>query len=145
MTAPRLVPLSDTLSVAGQLSPADLPRIAHEGFRSVICNRPDNESPGQFNHLDLAAAASQAGLMLAYLPVVPGKVVPEDGQAFARLLRELPAPTLAFCRSGMRSATLWALSEAGSRPWPELVQRAAQAGFNLSGLVPPANASSPSA
>lgn len=145
MTAPRLVPLSDTLSVAGQLSPADLPGIAHAGFKSVVCNRPDNESPGQFNHLDLAAAASQAGLALAYLPVVSGKVVPEDGQAFAALLRQLPAPTLAYCRSGMRSATLWALSEAGSRPWPELVQHAAQAGFNLSGLAPPATASGPGA
>lgn len=137
-----IIPLSDELSVAGQISPADLPGIARAGFKSVICNRPDGESPGQSSHLDLAAAASQAGLALAYLPVVSGRVTPADGQAFAALLNQLPTPALAYCRSGMRSATLWALSQAGSRPWPELVQRAAQAGFNLSGVARPTQTSS---
>lgn len=139
----NVIPLSGTLSVAGQISPADLPTIARSGFKSVICNRPDGESPGQFSHLELAAAASEAGLTLAYQPVVSGRVTPQDGQAFADLLNRLPTPTLAYCRSGMRSATLWALSQAGSRPWPELVQRAAEAGFNLSGLAPPRTASHP--
>lgn len=137
MATLNVIPLSDALSVAGQIAPADLPAIARAGFKSVICNRPDGESAGQFNHLDLAAAASQAGLTLAYLPVVSGRVTPEEGQAFAALLNQLPTPTLAYCRSGMRSATLWALSQAGSQPWPQLVQRAAQAGFNLSGVSSP--------
>lgn len=142
MATLNTVPLSDTLSVAGQISPADLSEIARAGFKSVICNRPDGESPGQFTHLDLAAVASHAGLTLAYLPVVSGRVTPQDGQAFAALLNQLPTPALAYCRSGMRSATLWALSQAGSQPWPELVQRAAQAGFNLSGVAaPPAQTS----
>lgn len=143
MAPVNLIPLSGTLSVAGQISPADLSEIARAGFKSVICNRPDGESPDQFTHLDLAAAASQAGLTLAYQPVVSGRVTPQDGQAFAELVTRLPKPTLAYCRSGMRSATLWALSQAGSRPWPELVQRAAEAGFNLSGLAPPRTASHP--
>lgn len=143
MAPVNLIPLSETLSVAGQISPADLSEIARAGFKSVICNRPDGESPGQFGHLDLAAAASQAGLTLAYQPVVSGRVTPQDGQSFADLLTRLPKPTLAYCRSGMRSASLWALSQAGSRPWPELVQRAAEAGFNLSGLAPPRTASHP--
>ncbi|MEQ6436215.1 TIGR01244 family sulfur transferase [Comamonas sp. w2-DMI] len=141
MSPLNVLPLSDALSVAGQISPADLPEIARAGFKSVICNRPDGESPGQFSHSDLAAAASQAGLTMAYLPVVSGRVTPQDGQAFADLLNRLPTPTLAYCRSGMRSATLWALSQAGSQPWPELVQRAAQAGFNLSGVAPPTKTS----
>ncbi|MGQ2980975.1 MAG: TIGR01244 family sulfur transferase [Polaromonas sp.] len=139
----KLVPLSETVSVAGQISPSDLPGIAGAGFKSVICNRPDGESPGQFNHRELALAASQAGLTLAYLPVVPGRVSQQDGQAFASLLDQLPAPTLAYCRSGMRSATLWALSQADRQPWPTLVQKAAQAGFNLSGVAPPAQTSHP--
>ncbi len=141
MAALNVTPLSQTLSVAGQVSPHDLPAIAAAGFRSVICNRPDGESPDQFTHLDLASAASQAGLALAYQPVVSGRVTSQDGQAFADLLDRLPTPTLAYCRSGMRSATLWALSQAGSQPWPELVQRAARAGFNLSGVAPPTTAS----
>ena len=52
MSPVNLIPLSDTLSVAGQISPADLPAIARAGFKSLICNRPDGESPGQFGHRD---------------------------------------------------------------------------------------------
>ncbi len=129
--------LSDTLSVAGQISPADLQAIARSGFKSVICNRPDGECPGQFSSRELAAAAGQAGLTLAYLPVVSGRITQEDAQSFADLMDQLPTPALAYCRSGMRSATLWALSQAGSQPWPDLVQRVAQAGFNLSSVAPP--------
>lgn len=143
MTPLKLVPLSETVSVAGQIAPADLPGIARAGFKSVICNRPDGESPGQINHRELALASSQAGLTLAYQPVVSGRVSPDDGQAFAALLSQLPGPTLAYCRSGMRSATLWALSQADRQPWPTLVQKAAQAGFNLSGVAPPARTSPP--
>ncbi|MDP1566137.1 MAG: TIGR01244 family sulfur transferase [Polaromonas sp.] len=137
----KVVPLSETVSVAGQISPADLPGIARAGFRSVICNRPDGESPGQVNHHELALASSQAGLPLAYQPVASGRVSQQDGDAFAELLARLPAPTLAYCRSGMRSATLWALSQADRQPWPTLVQQAAQAGFNLSGMAPPTRSS----
>ena len=135
------MPLSESVSVAGQISPADLRAIAEAGFKSIVCNRPDGESPGQFSSQDIATAARLAGLTMAYLPVVTGRVSPQDGREFGDLLSQLPGPVLAYCRSGMRSATLWALSQAGSRPWPELVRCAAQAGFNLSGVAPPAAAS----
>ena len=133
----NVVPLSETLSVAGQISPADLLEIARAGFKSVICNRPDGESPGQFSYSDLVAAGSQAGLTMAYLPVVSGRVTEEEGRAFSDLLNQIPTPVLAYCRSGLRSATLWALSQAGSQAWPDLVQRATQAGYNLSGVASP--------
>ena len=141
MAALNVTPLSQTLSVAGQISPDDLPAIAAAGFKSIVCNRPDGESPDQCRWQDLAATARQAGLAMACLPVVSGRVTEEHGREFGALLDRLPAPVLAYCRSGMRSATLWALSQAGSRPWPELLQRAAQAGFNLSGVAPPTTAS----
>ena len=40
-----------------------------------------------------------------------------------------------FRRTGMRSATMWALSQADSRPLPELLERAAAAGYDLKGVV----------
>jgi len=137
MAPVNFVPLSETVSVAGQIAASDLPEIARAGFKSVVCNRPDDESPGQASSADLALAARQAGLTMAYLPVVPGRATEEEGRAFGALLDQLPAPVLAYCRSGMRSTTLWALSQAGSQAWPDLVRRAAQAGFNLSAVTPP--------
>lgn len=134
----NVVPLSETVSVAGQITAADLPEIARAGFRSVICNRPDGESPGQVSAAELQIAARQADLTMAYLPVVTGRLTEEDGRAFGALLDQLPMPVLAYCRSGTRSATLWALSQSGSRAWPDLVRQAAQAGFNLNAVTPPA-------
>lgn len=133
----NFIPLSQTLSVAGQISPADLQAIAQAGFKSIVCNRPDGESPGMSSSQDLATAASQLGLKMAYLPVVSGQVTAEDGREFGTLLNQLPTPALAYCRSGLRSATLWALSQSNSQAWPELVHHVAQAGFNLSGVTPP--------
>jgi sulfide:quinone oxidoreductase len=142
MAPVNFVPLSETVSVAGQIAASDLPEIARAGFKSVVCNRPDDESPGQASSADLALAARQAGLTMAYLPVIAGRATEEEGRAFGALLDQLPVPVLAYCRSGMRSTTLWALSQAGAQAWPDLVRRAAQAGFNLSAVTPPTQLSS---
>jgi sulfide:quinone oxidoreductase len=42
---------------------------------------------------------------------------------------------LAYCRSGLRSATMWALSQAQQVPLPQIVERGAGAGFDLKGVV----------
>ncbi|MEL0028411.1 MAG: sulfur transferase domain-containing protein, partial [Perlucidibaca sp.] len=47
------------------------------------------------------------GLAFAYLPVRPGQVDDAQARRFAELLRELPAPVLAFCRTGNRSGQLF--------------------------------------
>jgi alkylation response protein AidB-like acyl-CoA dehydrogenase len=45
-----------------------------------------------------------------YLPAIAGQITPGHGAAMARLLAELPAPVLAYCRSGARSTSLWQLA-----------------------------------
>ena len=45
-------------------------------------------------------------------------------------------PALAFCRSGTRSTILWALSQSGKQSERELLRTAADAGYDLSGVVP---------
>jgi uncharacterized protein (TIGR01244 family) len=49
----------------------------------------------------------------------------------------LPAPALAFCRSGTRSTYLWSLARgaAGDEP-AEIAAKAANAGYDVSGLLP---------
>lgn len=130
-------PLTDALSVAGQITPADLPALSGLGFRSIICNRPDGESAEQPGWQALARLAEQAGLGFHYLPVAPGKVTPELARAFGALLEQLPGPVLAYCRSGLRSASLWALSEVGHRDTTRIIEAATQAGFDLRSLLQP--------
>lgn len=47
-----------------------------------------------------------------------------------------PGPKLAYCRSGNRSTVLWALARAGQEPVADLLQTAARAGYDLSGVRP---------
>ena len=39
--------ISEDYTVSPQISVEDVKEIKAAGFRSVICNRPDNEDPGQ--------------------------------------------------------------------------------------------------
>lgn len=100
-------PLSPGFAVSEQITPEDLAAIAAAGFKSIICNRPDGEGPGQPHFQAVAEAAERAGLQARHLPVVPGQISPDQVQAMAQLLRELPQPVLAYCRSGARSTSLW--------------------------------------
>lgn len=95
--------------VAPQLGPEHMAEIARAGFRSVVNNRPDFEyGPDQPTNAAIEAAARAAGLEYRFLPVNPAFQSPEDIAAFAQLLAEMPRPILAFCRSGARSAKLFA-------------------------------------
>ncbi len=127
--------IAPDLSVSPQVLTQDVGLAAAQGFRSIIINRPDNEgSDDQPAAAEITAAATRHGLAVRYLPVVSGKITDGDVDDFASAMRELPAPALAFCRSGTRSTTLWALSQRGHLSTEAILATAAEAGFDLSGL-----------
>jgi len=128
-------PITPELAVSPQIEGADLAELAAQGFKSVICNRPDGESFGQPQFAEIAQAAAQAGLAARYVPVVSGRLTGEDVDAFADALATLPKPIVAYCRSGTRCTVLWALSETGKRPADEIIEAARAAGFDVSGIV----------
>jgi uncharacterized protein (TIGR01244 family) len=98
--------------VAPQLNADAMAEAARLGFKSVVNNRPDFEGgPDQPTSADIAAAAQAAGLEYRFLPVAGGYQSPEEAAQMARLLQELPRPMLMFCRSGARSARLYALAQ----------------------------------
>ena len=100
--------IADTVCVAPQLDASAMAELARLGFKSVINNRPDFEhGPDQPTNAVVEAAALAAGLQYRHLPVDGGWQSPEQIAAMAQLLRELPAPVLAFCRSGARSTRLY--------------------------------------
>jgi sulfide:quinone oxidoreductase len=123
--------LDSELAVAPQIDPASVPVIAAAGYRSIICNRPDGEGEGQTPFREIESAANACNIATRYLPVVSGKIGDDDVRLFAEARHELPGPQLAYCRTGKRSATLWALSEATKRPMSEILLTAKAAGFEL--------------
>ena len=107
MVSPRR--LSPTVWTSAQLSPEALPGLAASGVRRIVCNRPDGEDPGQPTAAVMEAAARAAGLEFAWVPVigVPG---PDEVAAVGRLLAD-GAPTVLYCRTGMRCALAWSMAE----------------------------------
>lgn len=104
--------LDEKLSVTSQISIDDLAEIAAAGYKSIICNRPDQEGgETQPTSTQLEEAARALGIQFAYLPVEIGKVSIEKSEAFNKLLAELPGPVLAFCGSGKRATALYELSK----------------------------------
>ena len=132
----QLQVLAPTISVAPQIAADDIAGLAEQGYRAVICNRPDGEGADQPNFAEIARACAAAGLEAAYLPVISGKVWDNDAAAFAALMDRLPKPVLAYCRTGTRSTTLWALCEAArGQPMPGIVAVAKAAGYDMSGVM----------
>ncbi|WP_374470947.1 TIGR01244 family sulfur transferase [Phenylobacterium sp.] len=128
--------VTDDLSVAPQISVADVAEAARLGFKTIINNRPDNEEPGQPSGHEIEAAAQAEGLAYVHLPVRGGPT-PEQVETTARILADADKPVLAFCRSGTRSIVTWAISEAtsGARGRDELKALGRAAGYDLSGVL----------
>ena len=127
--------INDDVSVAPQISPDDMPALKAAGFTTVINNRPDDESPGQPSSETMRAAAEAAGLAYHFIPLGRDGVSAEMVEQEKAALEGSDGPVLAFCRSGTRSTTLWALAQAGKMPAQEIVQQAAHAGYEMSHLL----------
>ena len=101
--------ISEDYSVSGQIQPQDIAAIKDAGFKSVICNRPDNEQPGQPSADSVKAAAEAAGLAFRYIPVISGQITMDNVEDQAEALDELEGPVFAYCRSGARCTNLYGL------------------------------------
>ena len=128
--------VTDAFAVAPQLQPEEVPDAAAQGFKLLINNRPDGEAPGQPSSAEMAAAARTAGLDYLHIPVI-GAAGPGQVEAMHQAIAGASGPSLAFCRSGTRSITVWARgqAEAGDRSREELMQVAREAGYDLSASI----------
>jgi len=123
------------LAVSPQIRPEEIEAARVEGFASIVCNRPDGESFDQPNFAEIEAAAHAAGLATLFLPVAGGGMTQAHVEAMAKAWPDLPKPVLAYCRSGTRSITLWALSQRDSVDREVLVAAARNAGYDLSQVL----------
>lgn len=128
--------LTPDIAVAPQIEPDDFDALAQAGFTTVIANRPDAEVDPLHSSTVMAERAAQAGLAYHYLPIVPGQLGPDQVERFREIVDNSPGPVLAYCRSGTRSATAWALGQSGERPADEILTAGRNAGYDLSHLAP---------
>ena len=126
--------IDPSISVSGQIQPADVPALASAGFRMIVNNRPDGEQPGQPSASQIEVAARAAGLDYRHVPVAGG-LTPQQIDAMAEALGAATGPVFAFCAAGTRSTYLWALAQAAAgEPMDELIAKAAAAGYDIGAI-----------
>jgi uncharacterized protein (TIGR01244 family) len=133
--APQLFPLAPGLSVAGRLDRADIDALAGAGVRTIINNRPDGEDQGQLPAAEARRIAEAHGIAYHHIPITAATLSRADVDAFAAVLHNAPGPVVAHCRSGTRSALLWALTRMREgHDALSLVAAAAQHGIDIASL-----------
>ena len=123
--------LTESLSVAAQVSPQDIPNLAAQGFTVVVCNRPDGEVPGQATMDEIEAACNAADLLFVRYPVDAMNFPGPDIEGLGALFDDPGQSVLAYCRTGTRCANLWVTSQTGETQ-AAAVQAARDIGFDLS-------------
>jgi uncharacterized protein (TIGR01244 family) len=124
--------LDEKTLISGQIGPGDVAGLKQAGVTMIVNNRPDGEDSDQPLSAEIEAAAAQAGIAYRHIPIVRG-MGPSDVDAMRQAIAEAgDGKMLAFCRSGNRSALVWAVAQADEGvPREELERRAAGAGISL--------------
>lgn len=124
--------LDDRTLIAGQISPGEIPELRRHGVTMIVNNRPDGEDPNQPPSAEVEKAAREAGMEYRHVPIRRG-IGPADVDAMQAAIRDCgDGKLLAFCRSGNRSALVWAVARAeDGAPREELERSAANAGIDL--------------
>jgi uncharacterized protein (TIGR01244 family) len=128
--------VTDDFSVAPQITPDEAAAAVGQGFTLLINNRPDGEIAGQPASAEIEAAARGAGADYVHIPFV-GRPSPQEAAAVLAAADAATGPVLAFCRSGTRSITAWAMGQAlaGRRSRDDLIALGAGAGYDLSAVL----------
>ncbi len=132
----KITPVTDDFAVGPQPRPEDLPALAKAGFRTLICNRPDGEESDQPGVADMQAAAESSGMAFHHIPVSGGEFPDSAIDAFGRVRSDADGKVLAYCRTGTRAITLDALANCDRLCSDALIDRAREAGYDLSALRP---------
>ena len=123
--------LTESLSVAAQITTQDIPNLAAQGFTVVVCNRPDDEVPGQTAMDEIEAACNAADIIFVRYPVDAINFPGPDIEGLGALFDDPGQSVLAYCRTGTRCANLWVTSQSGDAQ-AAAVQTAREIGFDLS-------------
>ncbi len=123
--------LSNEYFVSPQITVDDLEALKEIGIKSIICNRPDGEAETQPSYREIETKAAEFGIEFSYIPVLKAPATDIEVNSFSEIFSDLPKPALAYCRSGMRSTTIWAIDNPSKLSVSEILQTASNAGYDL--------------
>lgn len=103
--------IDNQVFVCGQITEDFVDELAHQGFKTIICNRPDDEEFNQPLFASIAQKAKSLGMSTFFIPVTPPNIENESIAAMKEALDHCEFPVLAYCKSGGRAATLYGLAK----------------------------------
>ena len=130
----KFAKINHELTVSDQIRIEDLKEIHAQGYKTIFCNRPDHESEGQLDFSAIEKEAQKLGIKSIHQPVVGGQISDDDIAKFGSYFENAQKPIFAYCRTGTRCSTLWALSHTKKLPVDEILSKAQNAGYDLSAL-----------
>ena len=86
--------ITPTYAVSPQILPDDCQAIADEGFKTIICNRPDAEITPDCCATAIEAAAKEAGLNFVILPITHQTMNEENISAHRAAIDATDGPVL---------------------------------------------------
>jgi sulfide:quinone oxidoreductase len=128
----KLAKINNELTVSDQITIEDLKEIQAQGYKTIFCNRPDQESEGQLTFSIIEKEAQNLGIKAIHQPVIGGQISDDDIAQFGSSFELAQKPIFAYCRTGTRCSMLWALSHAKILPIDEILSKAQIAGYDLS-------------
>jgi len=128
----KFAKINTELTVSDQITIEDLKEIQAQGYKTIFCNRPDQESEGQLTFLTIEKEAQNLGIKAIHQPVIGGQISDDDIAQFGSSFELAQKPIFAYCRTGTRCSMLWALSHAKILPIDEILSKAQIAGYDLS-------------
>lgn len=126
--------LTEDLSVSPQITVDNLQALADLGFQTLINNRPDGEADDQPSAQSLSEAAAEMGMTYLHIPVKPNEFNKTNVALFRDALMQSPKPALAFCRTGRRSTTFWALASANTSTLKSILSTLQREGIDIEGI-----------
>ncbi|MCZ2328979.1 TIGR01244 family sulfur transferase [Bartonella sp. F02] len=102
--------IEHNIFVSAQINVENIETLAKTGFKTIVCNRPDQEDPDQPDFFSIKETAQKYGIKAYHIPIIPPLIKPSDIEAMKTVLKTAPFPLLAYCRCGIRSMHLCRLA-----------------------------------
>jgi uncharacterized protein (TIGR01244 family) len=127
-----IVNLTPEFAIGPQVSADDFASLRAAGFASVLNARPDDEIGTYLAAAEAERLARANGLAYAHCPSESHAIFePDIADRFERALVELPKPIFSHCKTGTRSAILWAIVASRHRDVENVIATLRAAGQEL--------------
>lgn len=99
--------ITETYAVTGQIRPEDIPAIKEAGFKSIMCNRHDDETENQPSAQLIEQIAKEHGITFYHVPIGDEGIGLDTLKGFSKVMKGGKYPVLAYCHTGGRCTRLW--------------------------------------